>query len=107
MVVVEDVHWADGPSLDLLAYLTRRLAAWPVLLVVSWASEHAPRLRGLRPALSEASSAAAGAMIKPAPLDAAQIDTLLKHSGVADADVARLLEQTRGCRCWSASTWRG
>jgi DNA-binding SARP family transcriptional activator len=96
VVVVEDVHWADGPSLDLLAYLTRRLAAWPVLLVVSWASEHAPRLRGLRPALSEASSAAAGAMIKPAPLDAAQIDTLLKHSGVADADVARLLEQTRG-----------
>jgi DNA-binding SARP family transcriptional activator/tetratricopeptide (TPR) repeat protein len=96
VVVVEDAGWADGPSLDLLAYLTRRLAAWPVLLVVSWASEHAPRLRGLRPALSEASSAAAGAMIKPAPLDAAQIDTLLKHSGVADADVARLLAQTRG-----------
>jgi DNA-binding SARP family transcriptional activator len=96
VVVVEDAGWADGPSLDLLAYLTRRLASWPVLLVVSWASEHAPRLRGLRAALSEASSAAAGAMIKPGPLDAAQIDTLLKHSGVADADVARLLAQTRG-----------
>jgi DNA-binding SARP family transcriptional activator/tetratricopeptide (TPR) repeat protein len=96
VVVVEDVHWADGPSLDLLAYLTRRLASWPVLLVVSWASEHAPRLRGLRPALSEASSAAAGTMIKPGPLDAAQIGTLLKHSGVAGADVARLLAQTRG-----------
>ena len=60
VVVVEDVHWADGPSLDLLAYLARRLAAWPLLLVLSWSSEHAERLRGLRSALSEASDAGRG-----------------------------------------------
>ena len=95
VVVIEDLHWADGPSLDLLAYLVRRLASWPLLLVVTWASERAQRLRGLRSALSEA-SAAGGGMIKPAPLDVAQVDALLKHSGVADADVTRLLAQTRG-----------
>jgi DNA-binding SARP family transcriptional activator/tetratricopeptide (TPR) repeat protein len=96
VVLVEDVHWADGPSLDLLAYLVRRLADWPLLLVVSWASEHVERLRGLRAALSEASATARGEVIKPAPLGAVDIDTLLVHSGVQDVDVARLLAQTRG-----------
>jgi len=96
VVLVEDVHWADGPSLDLLAYLVRRLVDWPLLLVVSWASEHVERLRGLRSALSEASAAAQGEVIKPAPLGAVDIDTLLVHSGVQDVDVARLLAQTRG-----------
>ncbi|HTQ94600.1 MAG TPA: AAA family ATPase, partial [Streptosporangiaceae bacterium] len=36
IVVVEDVQWADSSSLGLLAYLVRRLADWPLLLVLSW-----------------------------------------------------------------------
>ena len=36
VVVVEDVQWADSSSLGLLAYLMRRLADWPLLLVLSW-----------------------------------------------------------------------
>jgi hypothetical protein len=31
--VLEDVHWADEMSLRLLAFVSRRIAAWPVLLV--------------------------------------------------------------------------
>ena len=54
VLLVEDVHWADRPSVDLLAYLVRRLAGWPVLLVLSWRPEHAERLRGLQAALAEA-----------------------------------------------------
>ena len=100
VLIVEDVHWADGPSLDLLAYLVRRLAAWPLLVVVSWASEHTQRLRGLRSALHEVAAArdggGGGRTITPGPLGAAQIDTLLKSAGLADADVTRLLAQTRG-----------
>ena len=41
IVVVEDVHWADSSSLGLLAYLVRRLADWPLLLVLSWQPEQA------------------------------------------------------------------
>jgi DNA-binding SARP family transcriptional activator/tetratricopeptide (TPR) repeat protein len=96
VVLVEDIHWADGPSLDLLAYLVRRLASWPLLLVVSWAAEHAHRLRGFRSALGEAAAAAQGVTICPAPLAAAEIDTLLRHCGAADVDVAKLLAQTQG-----------
>ncbi len=96
VVVVEDAHWADGPSLDLLAYLVRRLPGWPLLLVISCSAEHAERLRGLRAALSEAADAGRGTVVEPAPLREEQIRDLLLRSGVRDADVGRLLAQTRG-----------
>ena len=96
MIVVEDAHWADGPSLDLLAYLARRLPGWPLLLVISWSTEHAERLRGLRAALSEAADAGRATAVEPAPLREEQVRDLLLRSGVRDADVGRLLTQTRG-----------
>jgi DNA-binding SARP family transcriptional activator len=96
VIVVEDAHWADGPSLDLLAYLVRRLPGWPLLLVISCSTEHAERLRGLRAALSEASDAGRGTVVEPPPLGEEQIRDLLLRSGVRDADVGRLLAQTRG-----------
>ncbi len=96
VVLVEDAHWADGPSLDLLAYLVRRLAGWPLLLVISCSTEHAERLRGLRAALGEAADADRSTMVEPAPLHEEEIRDLLLRSGVRDADVGRLLAQTRG-----------
>ncbi|MFI5065365.1 MAG: ATP-binding protein, partial [Streptosporangiales bacterium] len=96
VVCVDDVHWADGPSLDLLAYLVRRLGDWPLLLVLSWSTDHAARLRGLRAAVSEASELGRCAIIEPPPLSEGQIRELLLRSGLPDADVARLLSQTRG-----------
>jgi DNA-binding SARP family transcriptional activator/tetratricopeptide (TPR) repeat protein len=96
VVVVEDVHWADNSSLGLLAYLVRRLADWPLLLVLSWQPEQAGRLRVLRTALSEAEGQLAGQTIEPGPLDAEAISALLDLDGMPRVDVARLLEQTRG-----------
>ncbi len=96
VVLIEDVHWADGPSLDLLGYLVRRLAGWPLLLVLSWSTDHAERLGGLRAALGEASEAGRCTLVEPAPLAAAQVRELLARSGVRDADVGQLLAQTRG-----------
>ena len=34
--VIEDAHWGDGATLDLLRFLARRIEALPVLLVVSY-----------------------------------------------------------------------
>ncbi len=36
VLVVEDVHWADDATLDLLSYLVRRIADWPALLLLSF-----------------------------------------------------------------------
>ncbi len=96
IVVVEDVQWADSSSLGLLAYLVRRLADWPLLLVLSWQPEQAGRLRVLRTALAEAESQSAGETIEPGPLGPEAIGTLLGLAGMPPVDVDRLLAETRG-----------
>jgi len=96
IVVVEDVHWADSSSLGLLAYLVRRLAEWPLLLVLSWQPEQAGRLRVLRTALGEAEAQSAGQTIEPGPLGPEAIGTLLGLDGMPRIDVDRLLAETRG-----------
>ncbi len=96
VMVVEDVHWADSSSLGLLAYLVRRLADWPLLLVLSWQTEQGGRLRVLRTALNEAGGQGLGETIEPGPLDAQAIAVLLAADGMPAIDVARLLAETRG-----------
>ena len=96
IVVVEDVHWADSSSLGLLAYLVRRLADWPLLLVLSWQPEQAGRLRVLRTALGEAEALSMGETVEPGLLDTDAIGTLLGLDGTPRIDVAWLLAETRG-----------
>jgi DNA-binding SARP family transcriptional activator/tetratricopeptide (TPR) repeat protein len=96
VVVVEDVHWADSSSLGLLAYLVRRLADWPLLLVLSWQAEQAGRLRLLRTALSEAEDQSRGETIEPGPLGPEAIGALLALDGMPQVEVDRLLAETRG-----------
>ena len=96
IVVVEDVHWADSSSLGLLAYLVRRLADWPLLLVLSWQPEQAERLRVLRTALGEAESQSMGQTVEPGLLGPEAIGALLGLDGMPKIDVSRLLAETRG-----------
>jgi DNA-binding SARP family transcriptional activator/tetratricopeptide (TPR) repeat protein len=95
-LVVEDVHWADRPSVDLLAYLVRRLAGWPVLLVLSWRPEQAERLRGLQAALAEAAESGRARTVAPRLLHAGEVAEVLRAAGLPQPDVARMLTETRG-----------
>ena len=94
IVAVEDVHWADNSSLGLLAYLVRRLAAWPLLLTLTWQPEQAGRLRGLRAAFGEAG--ASGETIEPGPLGPDAIRALLSLPGTPQVDMDLLLAETHG-----------
>jgi DNA-binding SARP family transcriptional activator/tetratricopeptide (TPR) repeat protein len=96
VVVVEDVQWADSSSLGLLAYLVRRLADWPLLLMLSWQTEQAGRLRVLRTALAEAEDQSLGEMIEPGLLGPEAIGTLLDLDGMPRVEVDRLMAETRG-----------
>jgi DNA-binding SARP family transcriptional activator/tetratricopeptide (TPR) repeat protein len=96
VVVAEDVHWADGPSLDLLGYLIHRLADWPLLLVVSWRPEAGDRLRRLRAAVADAADAGRAIAVEPQPLRTEEIATVLRAAGAPAVDAARLLAETRG-----------
>lgn len=61
VLFLDDAQWADAASLDLLAYLARRLGDLPLLLVVAWSEAgSAPRLRRL---LTEAQRGGTGRTI--------------------------------------------
>jgi DNA-binding SARP family transcriptional activator len=42
LVVLEDLHWADETSLNVLSFIARRLAGWPVMVVVTATEEELP-----------------------------------------------------------------
>jgi DNA-binding SARP family transcriptional activator/tetratricopeptide (TPR) repeat protein len=96
IVVVEDAHWADASSLDLLGYLVRRLADLPFLLVLSWRPEYAARMRALRAAISEQTAAGRALVLTPSPLTVSQLQVLLAAAGTPQVDATRLLTETRG-----------
>ncbi len=52
VLVVEDVHWADGATLDLLRYLARRIERTRALLVITWRDEDLAADHGLRAVLA-------------------------------------------------------
>ncbi|WP_432947636.1 ATP-binding protein [Kribbella sp. CA-253562] len=55
-LIVEDVHWADDATLDLLRYLVRRIHRYPALIVLTFRDEHVDAQHRLRPLLSTLAS---------------------------------------------------
>ncbi|MFI6502113.1 ATP-binding protein [Nonomuraea typhae] len=55
ILVIEDIHWADRSSRDLIAFLSRNLAAAQVLIVLTYRSDDLHRQHPLRPVLAELS----------------------------------------------------
>jgi predicted ATPase len=53
VLVVEDLHWADRSTRDLLAYLVRNLDHGRLLLVLTYRSDELHRRHPLRPLLAE------------------------------------------------------
>lgn len=83
LVVIEDVHWADEASLDVVRFLGRRLAALPVLLLLTYREdEAAPDLRRL---LGDFSTQSAAERIRLEPLSLNAVRELLGGKGDAAA----------------------
>lgn len=78
VVIVEDAHWADDASLDILRYLGRRVERMPVLLVVTY---RPGELRDEHPLRRVLGSFAAATTLR------------LELAGLSDPTVARLAEQ--------------
>lgn len=53
LLVVEDIHWADPASVDLLAFAARKLRGSPIVLLLTNRPAGAPRRSPVRSALAE------------------------------------------------------
>ena len=78
LVVLEDLHWADRSSRDLLRYLLARLVDEPVTIVASYRSDDLHRRHPLRPLLAELVRLPAVERIELAPLDDADVGALVR-----------------------------
>ena len=84
LIVLEDVHWADRSSRDLLRYLLARLVDEPVVVVASYRSDDLHRRHPLRPLLAELVRLPGVERLELAPLPDAEVGNLVR--GLADAE---------------------
>lgn len=86
VVVVEDAHWADEATLDLLLFVGRRIAQLPAVVVVTYRSEEVGREHPLRRVLGDLATARAVRRLTVPPLSRAAVGQLAAPTGV-DGDL--------------------
>ena len=91
-IVVEDVHWADDATLDLLTLLARRLPAARGCLILTCRSDALAERPDVRRALGALPRTALD-RIEPAPFSAPAVESLARH---AERDAAGLHAVTGG-----------
>ena len=91
VLVIEDLHWADRSTLDLVTWLARNLAGSRVLFVGTYRSDEMRRSHPLRPVLAELSRLPQVERIDVQPLTDHEVAELLTaiHGGPVAPDVAR------------------
>jgi DNA-binding CsgD family transcriptional regulator len=90
VVVVEDIHWADEATVDLLRFLGRRLAGAAVLLVATYRGEDLAAGDPLSAALGELVRQRPTRRIELLPLSAGAVRRLASSSGLDPAALYRL-----------------
>ncbi len=83
IVVLEDIHWADGATLDVLRLLARRLETVPALVIATYRDDELDRGHPLRIMLGELPHGAAHRMAL-APLSADAVAALAAQAGAVD-----------------------
>ena len=90
IVVVDDVHWADEATFDVLRLLTARLAGVPALVIASYRDDALDGAHPLRILLGELATAGAVSRLELAPLSREAVAQLAESEGVDAAELHRL-----------------
>ena len=77
VLALDDLHWADEASLDVLTYLVRRLGGQPVCILVTWRSEQVQGGHRLRRLAGEAQRAGSGTVLRLARLGEPEVAELV------------------------------
>jgi DNA-binding CsgD family transcriptional regulator len=93
VLIVEDAHWADAATIDLLRFLSRRIGARRALLTVTFRDDELGSQHPLRVLLGDLAGSADVRRIALRPLSQAAVQTLAAGTGV---DALALFRQTGG-----------
>jgi DNA-binding CsgD family transcriptional regulator/tetratricopeptide (TPR) repeat protein len=99
LVVVEDLHWADRSSRDLLVFLLSRLTAQRLLVLATYRTDDLHRRHPLRPVLSELVRLPAVERVDLAPLgddDALDLVRQLADGSLAEPLLRRVAQRSEG-----------
>ena len=90
VIVIEDVHWADEATLDLVSYLGRRIQHLPVLLLVTYRDDTLVANDPLRLTLGGLGSQRATRRLSVPTLSAAGVATLAQGTAIDATELHRL-----------------
>ena len=90
VVVIEDVHWADEATLDLLGFLARRIREIAVLLIVSYRNDELADTHPLRIALGRLAVQRCARRLPLSPLSAQAVRMLSADRGVDPEELYRV-----------------
>ncbi|PUB28983.1 regulatory LuxR family protein [Promicromonospora sp. AC04] len=99
VLVVEDAHWADASTRDVLRFLAARARSENVLLVVTYRADDVDRRHPLRPLLAELSRLEHVERIDLEPFNEDELrefTTALAGSPLAPAGFAEVLDRSEG-----------
>ena len=95
MLLLEDIHWADEATLDLLRYLARRLDGLPVLVVATYRDDEVAAPHPLAAVLGELATAGVVRRMQLPLLSPSAVAQLVRESGRA-VDPEALHANTEG-----------
>ncbi|WP_420640825.1 ATP-binding protein [Candidatus Leptofilum sp.] len=93
LVIIEDVHWADEATLDLIKFLGRRIRATPTLMIITYRDDELEPHHPLRIVLGDLATSKILRRIPLRPLSIIGVQQLAKAKEV---DIAALHQQTKG-----------
>jgi DNA-binding CsgD family transcriptional regulator len=93
VLVVEDVHWADEATLDVLRYLARRIGELPAVLVLTYRDDELTREHPLQQLLGQASAAG---RVRRLPMRRLSQDAVRWLSAASRVDAGQVFALTAG-----------
>src|SRR5450755_4135234 len=96
LIALDDLQWADASSCELLAYLSRRVHGYPIVIVGTCRDNELPANHALRPLLTDLQREHAVECLSLAPLTDEQIDVLVSSIQVPQSLVQRIRKRAAG-----------